>query len=348
MGKVSLDVVAVSRRTDPISKVTDGPATRRRLTPNLFGVPFGLAGLAEAWATAATLGSAPAAVGDALWIGAATALVILTPIYLHNVIFGGRLMTELHDPIFAPFLSLPPILTMLFGVALAEHARAPGVIIFVAGLAVTVLLGGWLVGQWILSDLTLGQLHPGYFLPTVAGGYLACSSSAALGYDSLARIMFGYATVSWLLLGSILLTRLFTAPLLPAPLLPTMAIQVAPPVVAGTAWFAINGGRVDTVALGLAGYAALMVLVQGPLASAYRRAPFGPGWWSFAFSYAAVFVDALHWLHAEHASHATAWSGVLLAVPSLAIALLVTRTAAATAQGTFLPATPSTTTGSQP
>jgi tellurite resistance protein len=141
-------------------------------------------------------------------------------------------------------------------------------------------------------------------------------------------------------LGSILLQRLFTQPRLPVPLLPTMAIEIAPPVVAGIAWFAINGGRVDGIAFALAGYAALMVLVQLRLAPAYRAVPFGPGWWAFAFSYAAVFVDAIRWLGAEHTRHGTAWTYLLLAIVSLAALVLLARTALALAGGRFLPAAP--------
>ena len=55
-----------------------------------------------------------------------------------------------------------------------------------------------------------------------------------------------------MLLGSIIAQRLYVVPALPPPLLPTIAIELAPPVVAGNSWFAINGGRVDTPAAILA------------------------------------------------------------------------------------------------
>jgi tellurite resistance protein len=116
-----------------------------------------------------------------------------------------------------------------------------------------------------------------------------------------------------------------------------MAIQMAPPVVAGTAWFAIDGGRVDGLALALAGYALLMAMVQVRLVPLFRTAPFGPGWWAFSFSYAAVFLDALHWLAVEHVDHATAWAWLLLAVVTTAVGALAVRTVAAVSHGRFLP-----------
>ena len=209
-------------------------------------------------------------------------------------------------------------------------------------MAFTVALGGYLIGQWIVSDLSLEQWHPGYFLPTVAGGYLSAGACGTLGYEQLGTVMFGYGTVSWLVLGSILLQRMFTQPRLAAPLLPTMAIQIAPPVVAGTAWFGLNGGRVDTVALAISGYAALMVMVQLRLIPLYRTVPFGPGWWAFSFSYAAVFVNAIHWLAAEQTPHGRLWTALLLTVVSAAVLALAGRTAIALRRGTFLPRPPAT------
>jgi tellurite resistance protein len=312
----------------------------KRLTPNLFGISFGVAGVAEAWASASALFAAPGAVANTVWILAAAVWTMTVAAYIRYAGILQRLRADLLDPIFAPFLAVAAIVPMLLGAALAAHARTAGVTVFVIALIATIGFGGWLVGQWIVSDLTLLQWHPGYFLPTVAGGYLAATTSAELGYDSLAKLMFGYGTVSWLVLGSILLQRLFTQPRLPIPLLPTMAIEVAPPVVAGAAWFEINGGRIDTVALALAGYALLMALVQLRLIPLYRSVPFGPSWWAFSFSYAAVFVDAIHWLSAEHSEHGRVWAYVLTAIVSAAIFMLAVRTILALKRGTFLPAAP--------
>ena len=319
------------------SATSTGRSVHPRLTPNMFGIPFGLAGLAQAWTTWANLFHHGAVAADALWIVSAASWLLLTAIYLRDVLAGRRLREELADPVYAPFVALVFIVPMMLGVALAGVNRSAGVTVFFVALGGTVGIGGWLYGEWILTDIRLIQWHPGYFLPTVAGGYLASAGSAALGYRQFAAVMFGYGTLAWLVLGSILLGRLFTEPMLPVPLRPTMAIQVAPPAVAGTAWFAINGGRIDTLALCLAGYAALMIIVQLRLAPAYRAVPFGPSWWAFSFSYAAVFVYGLHWLDAASGAGADICADALLATVTVGIAVLVVRTLSALARRTFLP-----------
>jgi tellurite resistance protein len=309
----------------------------RRIPPTVFGVSFGLAGLAEGWNAAARFFAVPLLVADIIWVFAAAAWAVALTVYLRYVRTLPRLREQLRDPTFAPFTALAVVIPMLFGAALAEHARLAGVIIYVVSLVLTALLGAYLIGQWIASDLRLADWHSGYFLPTVAGGFLASVVASQLHYPSLAKVMFGYGAVSWMIIGSTLLQRLFTEPRLPVNLLPTMAIQVAPPVIAGVAWFSVNGGRVDGIALGLGGYAGLMVLVQLRLLPLYRTVPFGLSWWAFAFSYAAVFVQAIRWLAAEHVEHGQAWAYALLAVPTTASLILILRSAVAIRAGTFLP-----------
>jgi tellurite resistance protein len=309
-----------------------------RVTPNVFGIPFGLCGLAQCWATAHTVAGTPRWPADTLWIITAAVWVATLIWYGHDVVRGGRLRTELTDPVFAPFTALIVIVPMFLGIALAGHARPAGQLVFGTALALTVAIGGWLSGAWIVADLQLTQWHPGYFLPTVGGGLIGAGGSAALGHRTLAMAMFGYGTICWLILGTIILLRLFTSPALPPPLRPTIAIEVAPPVVAGNAWFLLNGGRVDAIAAGLAGYAVLMVLVQLRLIPVFRRVPFGPGWWAFSFSYAAAFTVAVNWLAAARVPGHSVWTAALLAVLTLGIVALAVPTVGRLVKGTYLPA----------
>jgi tellurite resistance protein len=313
-----------------------------RVTPNVFGMPFGVCGLAQVWSTAHAVAGLPQWPADALWVAAACIWLATLIWYLGNVLRGGRLRTELRDPVFAPFTALIVIVPMLLGIALGGHARAAGEAVFIVALVLTVAVGSWLSGEWIIADLQLGQWHPGYLLPTVAGGLIAAGGSAAFGHDTLAMVLFGYGLICWLVLGSIIQVRLFTAPALPLALRPTIAIDAAPPAVAGNAWFLINGGHIDAIAAGLAGYALLMALVQMRMIPVYRQVPFGPGWWAYSFSYAAVFALTVNWLAAEQVPDRTAWIAVLLGVFTLAIAALAIRTVRRLAQASYMPAATST------
>jgi tellurite resistance protein len=200
------------------------------LTANLFAVCFGLAGLSQAWTTLMRLVHGPDWPGNALWI--VTALVWLVTVigYLANVAAQRRWAKELSDPTFGPFTSLIFIVPVLLSVPLAAQARGAGEVVFGCAAALTVLVGGWITGDWIARNGELRRWHPGYYLPAAAGGLIAGGASAALAFTTLSHVLFGLGVGTYLLLGSIVGQRLFVVPELPPALLPTIAIELAPSV----------------------------------------------------------------------------------------------------------------------
>jgi tellurite resistance protein len=307
------------------------------LKPNLFAVCFGLAGLSQAWTTLMRLVHGPDWPGNALWILTALVWLITATGYLGNVAAQHRWKQELSDQTMAPFISLVFIVPMLLSVPLAAQARGAGEVVFGCSASLTVLFGAWITGEWIARNGELRRWHPGYYLPSAAGGLIAGGASAALGLASLSHVLFGLGVGSYLLLGSIIGQRLFVVPQLPPALLPTIAIELAPPVVAADSWFGINGGRVDTTVAVISGFAVLMLLAQLRLIPVYRTAPFGPAYWAFSFPAAAAVTCGLRWLGAEHVPGATGLGYALVGVLSAGVLLLAARTVTALMNGTFLP-----------
>jgi tellurite resistance protein len=324
-----------------MSEHVDQPlAVRRRplyLTANLFAVAFGVAGLAQAWSAVTQFASGPGWPGDALWIVTAILWLVTLIGYLVNVAAQRRWRTEMSDPTFGPFTALIVILPMLLGLALAAHIKAAGEVVFWAGAILVVGVGAWITGDWITGDGDIRRWHPGYLLPTAAGGLLAGGGSAVLGFTTLSHVLFGIGAVSSLMLGTILYQRLFVVPALPPALLPTIAIEVAPPAVAGNSWFAINGGRIDTLEAVLAGFLVLELLIQLRLIPLYRQAPFGPGYWAFSFPFAAAVTYGVHWLAAGHVHGGTALGYALVGFLTVGFVVLAARTAFGLMNGTFLP-----------
>ncbi len=310
-----------------------------RIPLNLFGIPFGLAGLGGVWMSLASYGHAPEAVGDAvLALAAATWLTVLAA-YLRSVLGNPRgVSRDLLDPIGGPFASLAVITPMLLAAeGVFPHAATIGRVLLDIFLVLTVLLGAWFTGQWIYGPLDIDQIHPGYFLPTVAGGLIASAGAAEVGQHRLAEVMFGLGTICWLVLGSIILTRLLTRPLLPVPLLPTLAIEVAPAAVATLAWFQLRGDVIDPVAAMLGGYGLLMVIAQLRLLPAYARLPFMTSTWAFTFSWAAVATAALHWVHDTRPTEYSAYDWLIVVAITGLIGGIAVRTVVAVVRGQLLP-----------
>jgi tellurite resistance protein len=311
----------------------------RPVPPNLFGFGFGLAGLCETWRIAQFYGHAPAAVGDAL--AALSALTWLTVLlaYLGLLITDhSALRRDLADPVAGPFLSLAVITPMLLAVlGLVPYAPQAGKLLFDVILALTVILGSWLTGQWICGSLELDKFHPGYFLPAAAGGLLGADGAALVGQHLLAAVMFGYGALSGIITASVILGRLYLRPLLPVPLVPTLGILVAPPAVASLAWFDDHGDHIDTMSTFLGGFGLLMVLTQLRLLPLYRRLPFMPSTWSFTFAWSAVASAGMHWLNDTRPVGYLAEEYVLLAANSLLVAAIAARTVLALWRRQLLP-----------
>jgi tellurite resistance protein len=125
--------------------------------------------------------------------------------------------------------------------------------------------------------------------------------------------------------------------MLPPPLLPMLAIEVAPPAVASLAWFDSHGDHIDTVASFPAGFGALMVLSQVRLLPAFRRLPFMPSTWSFAFARSAVASAAMHWLNDTRPAGYPAEEYLPLIANSVLVIAIAARTVAAACRGRLLP-----------
>jgi len=309
-----------------------------RVPPNLFAIALGIAGLAQAWYAAVPLLRTPQAIPDALSILDAALWLVLVGAYLAQ---GPRIvLADLRDPVLSPFISASALTAMLLAAALAKDAFAAGRVLVVVFLAVTIGIGGWLTGQWMTGGIEPDSVHPGYLLPTAAGGLIGANAAAQVHMHALAEASFGIGVICWVLLGSMTFNRLFTRPALPSALVPTMAIELGIPAVAGSAYFAVAGRTVGLVACVLGGYAVLMALVQVRLIPVYRRISFTPGFWSFAFAYAAAAADALVWLVIKKPPGATGYAIAVIALLTAFVSWIAFRTVVLAVRGQLFPAWP--------
>jgi tellurite resistance protein len=294
--------------------------------PNLFSIPFGLTGLASVWHLMANFYGTPLVVSDAISVVAAVIwLALLAGAARRWTSQRGSFGRELRDPVFSPFLALPPIIGVLLSISLEPHAHGLAEVIFIACFVVTIAIGGWITGEWVLGELDPSRFHPGYFLPTCAGGFICASGAAVFGLEGLGWLAFGFGAISWLILASQVSGRLFFVGRLPEALVPTMAIEMAPPCVGGAAYFQLHGLSADPVAYTLAGYAGLMVLVQLRLTPIYLRLDFSAGFWSFTFSWCAAAALAIRWIEVSDPAGATVWAALITAAASILVAAIAAR-----------------------
>jgi tellurite resistance protein len=308
----------------------------------VFGIGFGLAGLATTWRVAVGLGLAPHEVCDALTIVAGSAWLAAVVLFTRYVSTSdGALMRELANPTSGPFLSLSLITPLLLtAVGVAPYARGGATVVIDVLAAATLLMGAWFTSFWMRGGLEPDRLHPGYFLPTVAGGLVGSAAVASVGQLALSKALLGLGLASWIVVGPTIFGRQMTGSPLTVELTPTVAIWLAPASVASVAHLSGTGGHVDDVAAILAGYASLMVLAQVPLLPRLVRLPFTLGTWAFAFSWSAVASTLLFWLGSGHPAGERLLEYIVLAAISLLVGGIAVRTVVAMARGELLPPVP--------
>ncbi|GAA0478830.1 hypothetical protein Ade02nite_40530 [Paractinoplanes deccanensis] len=284
---------------------------------NFFGIAFGLAGLAGTWTAASAADLAPAAVGDILWWAVLVVWLALVARYI-----ARASPSDLRHPILGPFAALVPTTGLLMGGRLAGTWLTGGRIVIAVMLVLATVFAGWFVAHLLNGGLDIDTLHAGYLLPTVAASLIAAQSSALAGWHAIAVGAFAVGILFWFLIGGILLGRFALRPALPGPLLPTMAIFSAPPAVAGNAWYAINGGTLDTIDLLLLGTMVPLLLVQLFLTPSYLREPFAHSFWALTFTIAASGTYTIRWLAAENVATSRALSWFVMAVVTFLIGVI--------------------------
>jgi tellurite resistance protein len=305
-----------------------------QVTPALFAIPFGFAGLSGAWSLSGT----PEATIVANVLAAVSALVLVPlaiPWIAQLLRHDRELTADLRDPVQGASLPALPISAMLVSVRLFAGADSLGRPLVAIFAILTLVTGVAIVVAWLVPRLPLNAYEPGFYLPTAGGSLLAAQCVTGLGWIGFAQALFFVGLAAWLILAVVTSLRLARAPLTPA-LRPVMAIQIAAPALAGNTYLVVFH-HFDGYALTLALITAAMGVVQVALIPYYRQAPFGPAFWVSSFSYATTAALALRWINHERPAATDAWRAITLTLVTGIIALLAVATVRAIHRGQFLP-----------
>lgn len=146
----------------------------------------------------------------------------------------------------------------------------------------------------------------------------------------------GAGVFSWLSLEPVILQRLRSSGELPTALRTSLGIQLAPALVACSAWLSVNGGEGDTLAKMLFGYGLLQLLFMLRLMPWYLSQPFNASFWSFSFGVSALATTGLHLGSGSDNGFFHTLAVPLFIFTNFIIAILLIRTFALLMQGKLL------------
>ena len=324
------DSLTVSHRV-VCSDAYASPPAPAVLDLRMFGIPLGLTALAGTWRAANSIIAVPDVIAYMLSGTAAAMWTVFTIMYgWQQLRRHRRFVADLKHPVSGPSTAYIPVigilLTSQLGAFLPHDVDIWLCWLFVAGLAVT---AARLLAHWLSGELTIDVLHPGYFLPVVAGPFVASVglSNIAAHYSALAA--FGVGMFFWLIIGALVIGRLVDRGPLPVAARPLLSVLLSAPATGGIAWSVLNGGKADAMAAGFLGIIVVLLLMQIALGGHYRPLQMDLGLWTFTFPAASSSTFAIQWLNATQSTGSVTWAWLILATATLILLAVATGTLAA-------------------
>lgn len=308
-----------------------------RIPARLFASVMGLAGLSLAWRAAAETLKAPAWIGEALGALSVLVFLVLAAGYLAKLIRApGAVRSEFTDPVQGSFLATITVSLLLLAGIVRPWSFAVAAVIWMVGAAAQLLLAVVTVRSWISRRPALGQVNPGWFIPTV-GNVIATITGAPLGHVELGWFFLAVGAAFTLVLYPLVLYRLAVHETLPPALQPTLFILIVPPALIFLASVAL-GGAFDGVAQGFFSISLLVALILAIRLRQFLVLPFAASWWAYTFPLDALAVAALRYHEGLGARPSAALAIAVLAIATAVVALVFLLTLQALISGTLLPA----------
>lgn len=296
------------------------------LPVSLFSIVMGTTGLAIAWKRAAHALGAPDFIWQTIALLAAGLFLVLLGLYAAKLLRHSAAVTEeLHHPVRINFF--PTISISLFLLSIAAAGVLPGVSSALWHIGVVIHLGFTLIAMssWIHhTHYDIKHMNPAWFIPVVGNLFVPIVGVSEAPAD-VSWFFFSVGIVSWLVLLTIVMNRLFFHAALPDRLTPTLFILIAPPAVGFVSWLTLNNG-LDAFGRILYSFGLFLTLLLASNALRFVRLPFFVSSWAYSFPLAAITIASFA-MHAQTGAAFHLWTaGALLALVSALVLFLAGRT----------------------
>lgn len=260
-----------------------------------FGVVLGMIGTGMAWRYAAKEHNYPAYIGE-IFIGVGCLVWLTLTLFLFSKWLFHRqsILEEIKHPVTSGFTSLFPATTVLVSIGLSPYLSLFSLVLFSVGAIAQLGYSSWLVGYQWKGEYPKMATTPVLYLPTVANNFICAMACGAFGFNDLGILFFGAGVFSWLSLEPAILKRIRSEGLMDEKLRLSFGIQLAPALVACSAYLAINDNHIDFFAKMLLGYGLLQLLFMMRLIPWFVKQPFSLPFWSFSFGVSALAKASLN------------------------------------------------------
>lgn len=297
------------------------------VSPALFAMVMGIAGLGLAWRKSHELFGMPVHVGEILLVAAGVVYIAVAALYLVKMArHWSQFMVDFNHPIRSNFLPAASIGLLLLSAAARPHSMAGAEVLFIGGVILHLVLAVRAIARWITHNYEIHHSNPAWFIPVV-GNVLVPIPGVPLGYVELSWFFFAVGLVFWIVLFTIIFNRIIFHDQLPEKFVPTLFIMIAPPALGFIAYQALSGGMIDHIARILVYFALFITLLVASMSRRFLKLPFALSWWAYTFPLDAMAIAAL--IYAD-AIGDLIWlkviAGLVLAAATIVVALVFART----------------------
>ena len=293
---------------------------------SLVSTVMGLTGLAIAWQKAHLAFGMPAVV----WMGiaglASAVFVFLVGLYgLKLVRFPDAVRGEWRHPVRVNFFPTISISLMLLATVWIDTMPSVSLVLWGGGAMLQLAFTLSILSSWMFhTHYDIKHANPAWFIPVVGNLFVPiCGTRFAT--PELGWFFFSIGIVFWVVLMTIVFYRVFFHEPVPLRLQPTLFIFLAPPAVGFIAYGALVP-ELDAFARVLYYTALFLVLLLGSNTLRFVRGGFFVSSWAYSFPLAAMTIASIAMAQRSGNSFFLGIAGVLLAVVTSVVLILIVRT----------------------
>lgn len=308
---------------------TSGLITTRSLQHmpiQLFAIVMGLSGFAIMFAKAYHILDMPYWIYIIiLFIDTLLFLVIFTAYMFKILLHPEDVKEEFYHPIKSSFMAAISVSFLLLSIAYYDFAPTVSILLWYIGTPLQLLFTLVVIRYWIHNDLKIVHSNPAWFIPIVGNVLVPIIGvEAAPMYVSL--FFFSLGMFFWIVLFTIMMSRIIFHHQLAKKLVPTFFIFIAPPAVGFVSYFKITGGSIDLFSTSLYFVALFIFMLLLFMIKMYDTKQFFISWWAYTFPLAAMSIATLMMEMVFHNSVTYLASIVLIALTTFVVAFVTYKT----------------------
>ena len=291
-----------------------------------FSVILGLAGLTIAFQKAVEILNFPVDLNVyLLGITVSIFVVIFTMYLLKFIMYRDEVKKDFYNPVKLNFFPTFSVALLLVSIAFISSNMVVSKYLWILGTVVHTYFTYKIISIWSFHPkFEIKHFNPAWFIPVV-GNMLIPVAGIMHFNPEISWFFYSIGFLFWIVLFSIFIYRIIFHHPLPDKLVPTLAILIAPPATAFTAYVKLTN-HVDSFAKILYYFALFLITFLLAEYKMFSKIKFYLSWWAYSFPIASMTIASVLMYHVTKLIFYKYITIILLVMLVLLIIVLIPKT----------------------